>query len=100
MRGGQAIIGNVRSGAQERARPLQKGNPGSSNVVHGPRPRTNPSKGSKKADPVVRAVMGADGVNRHELEVMLRRVAQRLRLRSGDTSEDLAALVRCRVQIS
>jgi hypothetical protein len=44
--------------------------------------------------------MGADGVNRHELEVMLRRVAQRLRLRSGDTSEDLAALVRCRVQIS
>ena len=52
------------------------------------------------SDSIVRAVMEADGVNRHELEVMLRRVAQRLRLRSGDTSEDLAALVRCCVQIS
>ena len=28
------------------------------------------------SDPVVRAGMEADGVNRHELEVMLRRVAQ------------------------
>ena len=39
------------------------------------------------SDPVVRAVMEADGVNRHELEVMLRRVAQRLRIaRRGDES--------------
>ena len=35
------------------------------------------------SDPVVRAVMEADGVNRHELEVMMRRVAQRLRIPSG-----------------
>ncbi len=32
------------------------------------------------SDAVVRAVMEADGVNRHDLEVMLRRVAQRLRI--------------------
>jgi hypothetical protein len=39
------------------------------------------------SDPVVRAVMEADGVNRHELEVMWRRVAQGLRIaRRGDES--------------
>jgi hypothetical protein len=37
------------------------------------------------SDCIVRAVMEADGVNPHELEAMLRRVAQRLRIaRPGD----------------
>jgi hypothetical protein len=35
------------------------------------------------SDPIVRAVMEADGVNPLELEEMLRRVARRLRLPSG-----------------
>ena len=37
------------------------------------------------SDSIIRAVMEADGVNPHELEVMLRRAAQRLRItRLGD----------------
>ena len=35
------------------------------------------------SDPIVRAVMEADGVNPVELEGMLRQVAQRLRIPSG-----------------
>jgi hypothetical protein len=35
------------------------------------------------SDPIVRAVMEADGVNPVELEGMLRQVAQRLRVPSG-----------------
>jgi hypothetical protein len=35
------------------------------------------------SDPIVRAVMEADSVNPLELEEMLRRVAQRLRIPSG-----------------
>jgi hypothetical protein len=38
------------------------------------------------SDPLVRAVMEADGVNPLELEEMLRRVAQRLRIPSGQKS--------------
>ena len=34
------------------------------------------------SDAVIRAVMDADGVNRHDLEVMLRRVAQACQDRS------------------
>jgi hypothetical protein len=41
------------------------------------------------SDPIVRAVMEADGVNPHELEVMLRGVAQRVRIvRQGDESPE------------
>jgi hypothetical protein len=41
------------------------------------------------SDCIVRAVMEADGVNPHELEVMLRRVAKRLRIaRRGDESPE------------
>jgi hypothetical protein len=41
------------------------------------------------SDYIVRAVMEADGVNPHELEVMLRRVAKRLRIpRRGDESPE------------
>ena len=41
------------------------------------------------SDSIVRAVMEADGVNPHELEVMLRRVAKRLRMaRRGDESPE------------
>ena len=41
------------------------------------------------SDSIVRAVMEADGVNPHELEVMLRRVAQRLRIaRLDDESSE------------
>jgi hypothetical protein len=41
------------------------------------------------ADSIVRAMMEADGVNPHELEVMLRRVAKRLRIaRRGDESPE------------
>ena len=76
------------------ARPTHRGHP-DMNWCH-----REPTLNGILSDSIVRAVMEADGVNRHELEVMLRRVAQRLRLRSGDPSEDLAALVRCRVQIS
>jgi hypothetical protein len=40
-------------------------------------------------DSIVRAVMEADGVNPHDLEVMLRRAAQRLRIaRFGDESSE------------
>ena len=41
------------------------------------------------SDPIVRAVMEADRVNPQELEVMLRRAAQRLRIaRLGDESSE------------
>ena len=41
-------------------------------------------------DSIVRAVMEADGVNPEELEVMLRRVAERLRIvRHGDESPEV-----------
>jgi hypothetical protein len=41
------------------------------------------------SDSIVRAVMEADGVNPHELEVMLRRGAQRLGIaRLGDESSE------------
>ena len=41
------------------------------------------------SDSIVRAVMEVDGVNPHELEAMLRRVAQRLRTaRRGDESPE------------
>ena len=41
------------------------------------------------SDSIVRAMMEADGVNPHELEVMLRQVAQRLRItRLGDESPE------------
>ena len=41
------------------------------------------------SDCIVRAVMEADGVNPHELEMMLRRVAKRLRIaRCGDESRE------------
>jgi hypothetical protein len=41
------------------------------------------------SDSIVRAVMEVDGVNPHELETMLRRVAQRLRTaRRGDESPE------------
>jgi len=41
------------------------------------------------SDSIVRAVMEADGVNPHELEAMLRRAAQRLRIaRLGDESSE------------
>ena len=40
------------------------------------------------SDPIVRAVMEADGVNPLELEEMLRRVAQRLRLPSDQYKPD------------
>jgi hypothetical protein len=40
------------------------------------------------SDPIVRAVMEADGVNPLELEEMLRRVAQRLRLPSDQHKPD------------
>ena len=41
------------------------------------------------SDPIVRAVMEADCVNPHELEMMLRRVAKRLRMaRRGDESPE------------
>jgi hypothetical protein len=40
------------------------------------------------SDSIVRAVMEADSVNPHELEAMLRRVAQRLRIaRRGESRE-------------
>ena len=42
------------------------------------------------SDSIVRAVMEADGVNPEELEVMLRRVAERLRIvRHGDESPEV-----------
>ena len=42
------------------------------------------------SDSIVRAVMEADGVNPHELEVMLRRVAQCLRIvRHNDESPEV-----------
>ena len=40
------------------------------------------------SDPIVRAVMEADGVNPHELEVMLRRVGQSL-VRHGDEGPEV-----------
>ena len=41
------------------------------------------------SDPVVRAMMEADGVNPHELATMLQQVAQRLRTaRRGDESPE------------
>src|SRR5262249_24168838 len=40
------------------------------------------------SDPIVRAVMEADCVNPLELEEMLRQVAQRLRIPSGQHQED------------
>jgi hypothetical protein len=41
------------------------------------------------SDSIVRAVMEADGVNPHELEVILRRAAKRLRIaRLGDESPE------------
>lgn len=41
------------------------------------------------SDSIVGAVMEADGVNPHELEVILRRVAKRLRIaRRGDESPE------------
>jgi hypothetical protein len=40
------------------------------------------------SDPIVRAVMEADGVNPLELEEMLRRVAHRLRLPSDQHKPD------------
>jgi hypothetical protein len=40
------------------------------------------------SDPIVRAVMEADGVNPLELEEMLRRVGQRLRLPSDQHKPD------------
>src|SRR5262245_66207256 len=41
------------------------------------------------SDSIVRAVMEVDGVNPHELETMLRRVAQRLRTaRRGDENPE------------
>src|SRR6516165_9007788 len=41
------------------------------------------------SDPVVRAMMEADGVNPHELETMLQQVAQRLRTAGrGDESHE------------
>jgi hypothetical protein len=36
------------------------------------------------SDPLIKAVMEADSVNRLELEEMLQRVAQRLRLSGGE----------------
>jgi len=40
------------------------------------------------SDPIIRAVMEADCVNPLELEKMLRQVAQRLRIPSGQHQED------------
>jgi hypothetical protein len=42
------------------------------------------------SDSIVRAVMEADGVNPHELEVMLRRAAQRLRIARPDDESSVA----------
>ena len=48
-----------------------------------------PTLNEMLSDSIVRAVMEVDGVNPHELETMLRRVAQRLRTaRRGNESPE------------
>jgi hypothetical protein len=49
------------------------------------------------SDPIVRAVMEADGVNPSELEGMLRRVAQRLRISRGQQQPGLTRQSRSNV---
>jgi len=49
--------------------------------------RREASLGEIVSDPIVRAIMEADGVSLRELEAMLRRVAKRMRTaRRGDGS--------------